>query len=62
MESFFARLKVESIYAERFENKHDAYSSIFEYIETFYNSIRRHFANDYKSPNNYEEEYYDKYA
>ena len=62
MESFFARLKVESIYAENFKGKQDAYSCVFEYIETFYNTIRRHSANDYKSPNNYENEYYDKCA
>jgi len=62
MESFFARLKVESLYAEQFKGKQDAYSSVFEYIETFYNSVRRHSANDYKSPNNYEQEYYDQCA
>ena len=62
MESFFARLKVESVYAERFNAKQDAYSCVFEYIETFYNTIRRHSANDYKSPNNYENEYYEKCA
>ncbi len=58
MESFFARLKVESLYAERFKGKQDAYSCVFEYIETFHNTIRRHSANDYKSPNDYEQEYY----
>jgi len=62
MESFFARLKVESLYAEQFKGKQDAYSCVFEYIETFYNSIRRHSANDYKSPNNHEQEYYDQCA
>ena len=62
MESFFARLKVESIYAEQFNGKQEAYSSVFEYIETFYNTVRRHSANDYKSPNDYEREYYDKCA
>ena len=60
MESFFARLKVESFYAECFENIQDAYSCVFEYIKTFYNSIRRHSANDYKSSNNYEQEYYNE--
>lgn len=60
MESFFGRMKIESIYTERFKRKEDAYSCVFEYIEPFYNTIRRHSANDYKSPNNYENEYYDK--
>lgn len=62
MESFFARLKVESLYAERFKARQEVYSSVFEYIETFYNTIRRHSANDYKSPNDFEKEYYDKCA
>lgn len=54
MESFFARLKVESIHAENLKGKREAYACVFEYIELFYNSIRRHSANDYKSPINYE--------
>lgn len=62
MESFFARLKVESIYAENLKGKQDAYACVFEYIELFYNSTRRHSANDYKSPINYENEYYEKCA
>lgn len=62
IESFFARLKVESIHAEKFKGKSDAYSCVFEYIEMFYNSIRRHSANGFKSPNNYENEYYKKCA
>ena len=62
MESFFGRMKVESIYAEHFNGKKDAYSCVFEYIETFYNTIRRHSTNGYKSPNNFENEYYDKCA
>ena len=58
VESFFARMKVESIYAERFTNKEDAYACVFEYIELFYNSVRRHSAIDYKSPRQFEEDYY----
>ena len=58
VESFFARMKVESIYAERFRNKDEAYACVFEYIELFYNSIRRHSAIDYKSPRQFEEDYY----
>ena len=62
MESFFARLKVEYIYPENLKGKQDAYTCVFGYIETFYNTIRRHSANDYKSPNNYENEYYENCA
>ena len=35
MESFFSRLKVESIYAEQPRTKQEAYSLVFEYIELF---------------------------
>jgi len=62
MESFFARLKVESIYGERFKGKEDAYSCVFEYIEMFYNTVRRHSTIGYLSPNTYEKNYYDKCA
>lgn len=62
MESFFARLKVESIYSERIKGKPEAYACVFEYIELFYNSVRRHSTNGYQSPNNYENNYYDKCA
>lgn len=62
MESFFARLKVESLYAEDIKTKSDAYSNVFEYIELFYNSVRRHSTIGYKSPNQHEKEYYKKCA
>ncbi|MFV5699778.1 IS3 family transposase [Flavobacterium sp. ZT3R17] len=41
-ESFFKTLKVELIYQNRFQNKHEAESSISEYIEKFYNTDKRH--------------------
>ncbi|WP_406566461.1 integrase core domain-containing protein, partial [Aestuariirhabdus haliotis] len=42
MESFFSRFKVELIYAEQYQSIAEAKSGIFEYIEIFYNRIRRH--------------------
>ncbi|MEP4548157.1 MAG: IS3 family transposase [Saccharospirillum sp.] len=57
MESFFARFKVEALYAEDVSNKKEAYSCVFEYIELFYNSHRRHSSLGYKSPMTYENEY-----
>ena len=42
MESFFATLKTELIYRERFYTREDAKSKIFDYIEMFYNRKRRH--------------------
>ncbi len=62
MESFFARLKVESIYAEDVTDKQNAYSVVFEYIEMFYNRVRRHSTIGYKRPAEYENEYYEKCA
>lgn len=58
MESFFARLKVELIYAEEYKSLEEAYTGLFEYIEVFYNRIRRHSSLGYVSPANYEEYYY----
>ena len=62
IESFFARLKVESIHAESFAGLDDAYSCVFEYIELFYNNVRRHSSNGYKSPKEYERIHYEKCA
>ncbi|MFI2809658.1 IS3 family transposase, partial [Microbulbifer sp. JSM ZJ756] len=54
MESFFSRLKVELVYAENFESISQAKSEVFEYIEVFYNRIRRHSAIGHISPAEYE--------
>ena len=58
MESFFARLKVALIYAEEYMTLSDAYSGLFEYIEVFYNRIRRHSSIGYVLSVKYEEYYY----
>jgi len=57
MESFFARFKVEALYAEDVTTKKEAYTCVFEYIELFYNSHRKHSTLGYKSPNAVEQEY-----
>lgn len=54
MESFFSRLKVELIYAEQYESIEEAKSGIFEYIEVFYNRVRRHSAIGHVSPADFE--------
>jgi transposase InsO family protein len=41
-ESFFKTLKTELIYHNNYLTKEQAQISIFEYIETFYNTVRRH--------------------
>jgi len=50
MESFFASLKKELIHHERYDSPVAARRSLFEYIEAFYNTIRKHSALDYQSP------------
>jgi transposase InsO family protein len=57
MESFFSRLKVELIYAENYKSAEEARAGIFEYIELFYNKVRRHSAINYLSPNDYEQKF-----
>lgn len=54
MESFFGRLKVELIYAEQFETSDQVKSAVFEYIEVFYNRLRRHSALGYVRPAEFE--------
>lgn len=54
MESFYSRLKVELIYAEQYSNIEEARAGIFEYIEVFYNRLRRHSALGYISPAEFE--------
>jgi len=54
MESFFATLKTELIYCERFITREDAKSKIFDYIEMFDNRKRRHSSLGYKSPVEFE--------
>jgi transposase InsO family protein len=41
-ESFFKSLKTELVYHHNYQTTQQAKLSIFEYIETFYNTVRRH--------------------
>jgi len=50
MESFFGSLKSEWLYFQRFETRQQAITSVFYYIEAFYNRKRRHSAIEYLSP------------
>ena len=54
MESLFSRLKVELIYAEQLETPERVKSAVFEYIEVFYNRLRRHSALGCVSPAEFE--------
>jgi putative transposase len=53
-ESFFATLKNELVYQQKFNTREEEKHAIFEYIEVFYNRIRIYSANDYLSPTDYE--------
>jgi putative transposase len=55
MESFFASLKKELVHQENYRSRAEARASIFEYIEVFYNRVRRHSALGYQSPVAYEQ-------
>ena len=53
-ESFFASLKKELVHHEDYATRTQAKASIFEYIEAFYNRVRRHSALGYVAPAEYE--------
>jgi transposase InsO family protein len=53
-ESFFGTLKTEWVDDEDYKTKDEARTSLFHYIETFYNRRRRHSHLDYLSPCEFE--------
>jgi putative transposase len=56
-ESFFATLECELLDRTRFRTRLEADRALFDFIEGFYNSRRRHSALDYLSPAEYEQTY-----
>jgi putative transposase len=53
-ESFFHTLKTELVGFEDYHTRDQARSSLFEYIEVFYNRMRRHSTLNYRSPTEFE--------
>ena len=53
-ESFFATLQLELLDRRRWETRHELAQAIFEYIEAFYNTQRRHSGLNYLTPIEYE--------
>ena len=53
-ESFFATLRTELMEGVVFEDRNQARLAVFDYIEVFYNSKRRHSMLGYVSPLEYE--------
>jgi putative transposase len=54
VESFFATLKRELVHSEQYTTREQAAASIFEYVEAFYNRVRRHSSLGYLSPAEFE--------
>ncbi len=54
MESFFHTLKTECVYHENYATREEAKKSIFDYIEIFYNRLRKHSFLGYQSPEQFE--------
>jgi len=54
-ECFVASLKTELLHRHRFLSREAARTAIFDYIEGFYNRVRRHSSLGYLSPSEYEQ-------
>lgn len=61
-ESLFSRFKAELLNGGVFYGLEDAHERVFEYIEGYYNQVRRHSAIGYLSPAAFEQQYADSIA
>lgn len=61
-ESLFSRLKAELLDGSVFYGIEDARIKTFEYIEAYYNTIRRHSSIEYLSPNQFEQKFFTEKA
>lgn len=55
MESFFGRFKTSTVRGKVFADEPELRSTVFEYVEVFYNRFRKHSSLGYKSPVDFEE-------
>lgn len=55
MESFWSTLQRELLDRHSWTSREELASAIFEWIEGFYNPVRRHSGLDYRSPNDFED-------
>ena len=53
-ESFFGRLKDDLVYRQKWHNRRQLESAVKDYIETFYNAVRRHSSLGFMSPEMFE--------
>ena len=59
-ESFFNSLKNERVHGSRYRTRADAKADVFQYIEVFYNRVRRHSRLGQISPERYMQEWLSK--
>nr|WP_288697262.1 integrase core domain-containing protein [uncultured Allisonella sp.] len=57
IESFHSLIKRKWLNRITTQDYYQAYSLVFEYLETFYNTVRIHSHCDYMSPDDFEEQY-----
>lgn len=57
-ESFFATLKKAVIYGQKLQSRDQTRNTVFEFIESYYNRVRRHSNNGWLSPAQFEQNYY----
>ena len=57
MESFWASLKKERVHHQHYKTRAEARADIFDYIESFYNPVRRHSALGNVSPMEFNHEF-----
>ena len=61
MGSFWKTLKTERVYLQKiYETREIAKADIVAYIEMFYNPVRLHSSLGYRSPKQFEHEYYEQ--
>jgi len=56
-ESFFSTLKTERIHRRHYRTRDDARADIFDFIERWYNTTRRHSTLGYRSPLDFEQQH-----
>jgi putative transposase len=59
-ESFFASLEKDLLRRRSFRTRQQARTEVFDYIEVFYNRERLHSTLGYRSPDEYEHDYYER--
>ncbi len=59
-ESFFHTLKTWLIYHRKYKNRDELEKDLYWYIEIYYNRVRKHSANNWLTPDEKEQKYYER--